>query len=1260
MGSSQFDIVARLQLKAEQFSSEGGRSFAEMAARAKSTAAGIRQDFGQSFAEVQKLAQVSLKMPRTASGSLDLSGEIASLREAAAAADQKAAVARELNAAMLAASSSSRTVTEAMRLEADAAMVAARGEEADANAIRQRILALEAVQVQLNKTVSATTAHTRAANDNKVSAEQQRQSQIMLGQQLQDFTVQVGSGQSVATAFTQQIGQASFALQGMGGRLAGVASFLTSGWGIAATIGLTMIGPLVAKILDKNNALSDAVDKLKKDAEQTAITAQAKDLYARSVEGVTAAIADQLAAQDKAIEGERTAAENANINARAHHNEMLAIRAKTQALLEDAIAQEEIDRTRSQAPGQRGELATLSLDVSSSRVAGLKAQLEANQKAVADAAKAYNASRVDLAQEQAKRDSDPIARLNKLYDDQERAARNAARGNAELTQSLKARLLVMEKNRQAALQAERDRQSAANRKAPSLGSQLTSEQGGRILSAAQGFNGARENTASGKATLKDLFGTAGISIDPEKTAWCAAFVNAILAGQGIKGNGSLAARSFLNYGTATSKPEKGDIVVLRTGKTQEHVGFYAGEGKNGRILVTGGNQDGGKAVSTSSFARSQVEAFRRAPTASASYAAELKATATAAREAEQEQKKLDKALDDILGKFDPAADAARRYREELDQIDKLARAGKITPDQQLSYVRNAKKDYTAAQSQASDQLLRDTFGDAQVTAALAQFDAGVAAGVEVLKEGVDAAAESFGDGMRSAVSGALDLLGVRINGPLGSQLRNLLQPGGIEGQAKDVARSLTDSLKNSPLKISPESIQKLSGMIGSAVSGAAYGQLGGSVFASITGGKQSQLGSAVGGVLGKVAGDALGKTVASTIGGTLGKTLGGAAGPLGAIAGGIIGNVIGGLFKKTSKGSAGITTDGSGGLVAAGASGSSAATRAQASTLAGSVAAGLQAIAEQLGAKITGTSDVQIGTYKDNIRVAPNGGALGGKGSHSITFQSEEAAIKFAIQEALRDGVLSGISAASLNILRSGQDITKSLTKALMIEAVPKDLKAMIDPLGAAIDELNTKFQKTVDALKEGGATAEQMAQAQRLYDLQLAQVKNSTASASQGLKDFLASMKVGSSSPYSLRDQEQAAKAALAPFLTQIANGQSIDQAKYQSAAQAYLDIERQLYGSTKAYFDALDAVQAATNKAISSIDNATPIGKSVESPFAQATAASAAATATNTQTATELLDQLSQQAAVTNDLLARLAAAAGSAGSDFIGTDRNFVAAA
>ena len=171
-------------------------------------------------------------------------------------------------------------------------------------------------------------------------------------------------------------------------------------------------------------------------------------------------------------------------------------------------------------------------------------------------------------------------------------------------------------------------------------------------------------------------------------------------------------------------------------------------------------------------------------------------------------------------------------------------------------------------------------------------------------------------------------------------------------------------------------------------------------------------------------------------------------------------------------------------------------------------------------------------------------------------------------------------------------------------------------------------------------------------------QVKNSTATASASLKDFVASLKMGSNSPYSLRDQEQTAKAALAPYLEQIAGGKSIDQGKYQAAAQTYLDIERQLYGSTKAYFDALDAVQAATNKAISTIDNAAPIGASTESPFAKATAASAAATATGVQTGNELLDQMSQQLAVSNDLMARFLAAAGN-DSSFIGSGRSFVAA-
>jgi hypothetical protein len=222
-----------------------------------------------------------------------------------------------------------------------------------------------------------------------------------------------------------------------------------------------------------------------------------------------------------------------------------------------------------------------------------------------------------------------------------------------------------------------------------------------------------------------------------------------------------------------------------------------------------------------------------------------------------------------------------------------------------------------------------------------------------------------------------------------------------------------------------------------------------------------------------------------------------------------------------------------------------------------------------------------------------------------------------------------------------------ALNKVLLIESIPKDLKAMLDPVGAAVDDLNRKWKRTVDALKEGGASTEQMAQAQQLYDLQLQQVKNSTASASQGLKDFLTAIKLGSNSPYSLRDQEATALAQLKPFLDQINLGQAVDQDKYQAAANAAIDVERQIYGSTKGFFDFLDTIQAATSKAISTIDNAVPITAPVESPFAKATAA-------NTATANEQLQQISEQLAQLNENFGNLNGLTSL--SDFIGAARMF----
>jgi murein DD-endopeptidase MepM/ murein hydrolase activator NlpD len=463
---STIDIVARLQLRAEQFSSETGARFAEMKSRAQSAATGIRQEFNGAFAEVQKLAGNALTMPRTQSGSLDLSGEIAQLRAAAAASDQQAVSLRELSMAQMAAAGSGRADAEALRLEADAAAVGSLAAERAAASTRDRIGALQAVQAELNRSTSATTIHTEAGAKYVASAGAQRQSTMMMGQQLQDFIVQTSNGTAVTTAFSQQIGQMAFALQGMGGRAAAVGAFLGSMAGTGVMVLLTMT-PLIAKLIEGNNALDDAVDKLAKDAEQSDVTRKAKEQFGKSIEGVTAALKDQEEALKKVAEAENTAAEQANIAAKRERDRAVDVRKTTVALLEQAIAQAEVYKVQSQAPGQRGELATLGLSEATNRVAGLQDQLAAAQAAVAQAERVVQGTRVDLAAETAKRMADPMAAINHMYDEQAKAARKAARdtaaANGQVTVSLTAQLTQIEKNREAAKKTEQERQAAERR-----------------------------------------------------------------------------------------------------------------------------------------------------------------------------------------------------------------------------------------------------------------------------------------------------------------------------------------------------------------------------------------------------------------------------------------------------------------------------------------------------------------------------------------------------------------------------------------------------------------------------------------------------------------------------------------------------------------------------------------------------------------------------------------------------------------------------
>jgi uncharacterized protein (TIGR02594 family) len=98
-----------------------------------------------------------------------------------------------------------------------------------------------------------------------------------------------------------------------------------------------------------------------------------------------------------------------------------------------------------------------------------------------------------------------------------------------------------------------------------------------------------------RTELQELTG-----VDPVRTEWCAAFVNAVLEKDGIPNLNDqteyppLMARSFLYWGEKVLKSEikRGDVVIFPRGNQgwQGHVGFFVEE-QNGYWVILGGNQD---------------------------------------------------------------------------------------------------------------------------------------------------------------------------------------------------------------------------------------------------------------------------------------------------------------------------------------------------------------------------------------------------------------------------------------------------------------------------------------------------------------------------------------------------------------------------------------------------------------------------------------------------------------------------------------------
>ena len=937
--------------------------------------------------------------------------------------------------------------------------------------------------------------------------------------------------------------------------------------------------------------MDDAVDSLKANAEATDLARQAKDIFARSVQGVAEALRIEGEALDRNVEKQRSAGEAANITAKERLRLAVAARDAAQKELAAAVA------VQSRGGTIVGAGALLGMVAASKNVAALQDQLKTAQENIRLAEVQVQQTRIGLAEEVAARENDAIARINRAYNEKAAAVRRSADAQAKagkvVTASITAELAAIERAREMAVEKERKRQERANAKPKvvPLGDQIEREQAARLYATAQQYTGLSENKAGDRDQLTALFKQASSKpIDPKITAWCAAFVNAVLATNGQVGTGSLAARSFLGYGENTDSPTKGDIVVSRRGKNaaQGHVGFYQGTDDKGRVLVLGGNT--GDKVGTAAIPRGDVLGFRRAPSAADGYATQQKAQAEAARIAADALKQQQKDLDQVTARYLPAVAAAKEYADELARINALAasfdpkKAGSgLSPEQaeqaraalsaasakrmreltltpEARAAEDAKKSLDGliaslgqeAQARATldpvqramiqhqDDLAKLTGAErAEREAALSGYyaqaeamravDEATKAAAQAQAQFRDMALDAFdaivvggdkaGDVIKrlaqTIASAAIEatLLGT---GPLAALLKGGSVGGAAGGGAGELASQIAGLLKNPG-----GPINNLTGGAGGGVSaaggiasqaaadllGKATGKSVGDRLDSLFGGKAGMgkilqnagLGAASASLTG---GNAITGSIGGILGGKLAGSLrsglGSAAGPIGSIVGGLLGGVVGKLFQpKAAPGGATVSASG-GEAGVSGSVGSDKTGIAAGKGLGGQVASTINQIVSQLGGTL-GSFNVSIGKYKDDLRVNTGGKALGGvKGSGATGFGDDEnAAVSFAVGQALAQGAVTGVSAAVAKALASSTDVEKALKEALKVQ----DIELMMGGIGATVDKAFRDFE----------ATAKERVRVATTYGFDVLAIENRNAEDRTKLATQLATQQVGS-----------------------------------------------------------------------------------------------------------------------------------------------------
>lgn len=295
---------------------------------------------------------------------------------------------------------------------------------------------------------------------------------------------------------------------------AGVLGGLMGGMVVA---GVAAAGAALVEFITRGNEAEEQikklVDRLKEQAEKTRQAAQAQDIFDRSIEGSIIKVRELTKAF---VEQNRTLEQNINLNKAAAAGALANVNANIGKVSTDLAAAVERLRAAERArdmiasgklagigdPGVALISAQKQVEATEAQVAALARQLEVLSQYANQSAAALNRVNFPLFERDAKEAIDPIAAINRKFDDMAKNAKLAGTYTAELAKQI-------ERLRETELKAARDKP-----KAPSL-APVTEAEVARALGFGPGQFGGKRSAARNAAVdgAKNSYHLLGQAID---------------------------------------------------------------------------------------------------------------------------------------------------------------------------------------------------------------------------------------------------------------------------------------------------------------------------------------------------------------------------------------------------------------------------------------------------------------------------------------------------------------------------------------------------------------------------------------------------------------------------------------------------------------------------------------------------------------------------------------------------------------------------